>query len=232
MVTRLLDCEELERSEVVANAAMNRQRNLRGGNSYEKELGFSPLEFLQKSLLKHPSVAWLDVCCGSGRALVQAAQLCRDLGFSARANLTGIDLVPMFEGIPPEIDFLSLENSSFTTWQPAQRFDLITCIHGLHYVGDKLSAIQKAAGWLRDDGLFVAHLDYANLQLEGSRNPRIRMGKDLRQAGFLYESRHHRLLCRGAKEVSLPYRYLGANDQAGPNFTGQRAVDSHYVRLK
>jgi hypothetical protein len=28
--------------------------------------------------------------------------------------------------------------------------------------------------------------------------------------------------------VSLPYRYLGADDQAGPNYTGQPAVDSHY----
>jgi len=28
--------------------------------------------------------------------------------------------------------------------------------------------------------------------------------------------------------VSRPLAYLGANDTAGPNFTGQPAVNSHY----
>ena len=28
--------------------------------------------------------------------------------------------------------------------------------------------------------------------------------------------------------MNLPYRYLGADDQAGPNYTGQPAVDSYY----
>lgn len=137
----------------------------------------------------------------------------------------------MFDRVPPEIDFLHLEKSSFDAWQAGQRFDLITCVHGLHYVGDKLGAIQKAAGWLRNDGLFVAHLDYANLHVEGSDHARILVGKDLRGAGFFYQSRQHRLTCCGAKEVSLPYRYLGADDKAGRNYTGLPAVDSYYVRL-
>ena len=28
--------------------------------------------------------------------------------------------------------------------------------------------------------------------------------------------------------MDLPYRYLGADDRAGPNYTGQPAVDSYY----
>jgi hypothetical protein len=32
--------------------------------------------------------------------------------------------------------------------------------------------------------------------------------------------------------VNLPYRYLGAADSGGPNYTGQPAVDSHYQVVK
>jgi hypothetical protein len=45
-----------------------------------------------------------------------------------------------------------------SSWTPPQRFDLITCIHGLHYVGDKLATLTRAAIWLTDDGLLVADL--------------------------------------------------------------------------
>jgi len=32
--------------------------------------------------------------------------------------------------------------------------------------------------------------------------------------------------------ITLPYGYLGADDQAGPNYTGQAAVDSYYEMVK
>jgi len=47
---RLLSDAELERSAVVANCAMNRERQLSGVNSYARELGFDPLEFLTSRL--------------------------------------------------------------------------------------------------------------------------------------------------------------------------------------
>lgn len=34
--------------------------------------------------------------------------------------------------------------------------------------------------------------------------------------------------CRGTGALALPFRYLGADDGAGPNSTGQSVVDSHY----
>jgi hypothetical protein len=40
----------LERSAVVANCRMNRERNLLGSNGYEKELGFNPLDFCGRGL--------------------------------------------------------------------------------------------------------------------------------------------------------------------------------------
>ena len=33
----------------------------------------------------------------------------------------------------------------------------------------------------------------------------------------------------GPVALSLPYRYLGADDRAGPNYTGQPAVVSYYA---
>jgi hypothetical protein len=34
------------------------------------------------------------------------------------------------------------------------------------------------------------------------------------------------------KAFTLNYQYLGADDAAGPNYTGQAAVNSHYDRLE
>jgi hypothetical protein len=82
----LLDAVALEKSEVVANACMNRQRNLAGPNSYEKDLGFAPLDFLKKSLEKQREAAWLDLCCGAGRALIEAAEVCRTASLDRSAE--------------------------------------------------------------------------------------------------------------------------------------------------
>ena len=44
----LVDDETLERSAVVANCRMNRERVLVGSNGYDKELGLNPLDFLKE----------------------------------------------------------------------------------------------------------------------------------------------------------------------------------------
>lgn len=227
----LLNEDDLQKSEVVANAAMNRARNLNGANSYQKELGFKSIDFLRKRLQEQRKVAWLDLCCGTGKALLQAARIFQDEDLSTRVNLTGIDLVLMFDPIPSDLDFVRLQNASLSDWHTTERFDLITCVHGLHYIGDKFGAIQKAARWLRKGGLFVAHLDYDNLCSRGRSLTRVRIGKDLARAGFRYLSNRHCVTCNGMTGLKLPYRYLGADDKAGPNYTGQGAVNSYYERL-
>ncbi len=227
----LLDDASLEKSEVVANACMNRQRNLDGPNSYEKDLGMAPLEFLKKIVQEQHEASWLDLCCGTGRALIQAAEACHTAGLGGKVKLVGVDLVPLFDSIRPGLDAVHLVAASLEKWEPAERFDLVTCVHGLHYIGDKLGLLQRASGWLRDGGLFMAHLDCRNLRIRGRTSSGPQIGKDLRRAGFQYVSRKH-LLIRSAQTPRqiLPYRYLGADDQAGPNYTGQAAVDSHYER--
>jgi len=229
----LLDAAALEKSEVVANACMNRQRNLAGANSYEKELGFALLDFLKKSLEKHHRVAWLDLCCGTGRALIQAAEVCRTASLDRRVELTGVDLVPMFDSIRPGLDDVHLVAASVERWETAERFDLVTCVHGLHYIGDKLGLVQRASGWLRDGGLLMVHLDYRNLRINGRTSSGAQIGKDLRRAGFRYVSGRRLLICSAqSPQHLLPYRYLGADDHAGPNYTGQAAVDSYYERTR
>ena len=59
----LLTDENLERSAVVANCRMNRERNLTGSNGYDRELGFNPLDVLKDRLKRRPRAA----CGGQGR---------------------------------------------------------------------------------------------------------------------------------------------------------------------
>jgi hypothetical protein len=70
----LLDDDRLHTSSVVANCAMNRERQLTGVNSYARDLGFDPLELLTAAVADRDSASWLDLCCGTGRALIQAAE--------------------------------------------------------------------------------------------------------------------------------------------------------------
>ena len=223
----LLGDDELEQSAVVANCRMNRERGLSGSNGYDRELGFDPLDFLKGRVAPGRPAAWLDLCCGTGRALTQAARTAHDEGLDV--EIVGVDLVAMFRQSDPDPTFLRLVEASLSTWRPDRPFDLITCVHGLHYVGDKLGLIARAASWLVDDGLFVASLDHHNLKLADGLPSGRRMVTDLRRAGLEYDRRRQLVICRGRRIVGLSYRYLGADDRAGPNYTGQPAVDSHYV---
>ncbi len=83
----LLDDAALEASAVVANCAMNRERQLAGVNSYARELRFGPLDVLTAVIAGRSddnagTGAWLDLCCGTGRALIQAASQLHQAGLS------------------------------------------------------------------------------------------------------------------------------------------------------
>ncbi|MFL6073102.1 MAG: class I SAM-dependent methyltransferase [Mycobacteriales bacterium] len=219
----LLDDAALAASAVVANCAMNRERQLTGVNSYRKELGFDP------SGVVAAGGGWLDLCCGTGRALIQAAERLRGRGVAvAPASLVGVDLVPAFDPVPEPLPGLELVCAPVTGWAPDRRFDLVTCVHGLHYVGDKLGVLARAAGWLTGGGRFVADLDLDSVRLADGRPAGRRLVSLLRAAGFRYDPRRRRIDRTGPGEVDLPYAYLGADPRAGPNYTGQPAVRSYY----
>ncbi|MEN3612668.1 class I SAM-dependent methyltransferase [Plantactinospora sp. ZYX-F-223] len=244
----LLDDETLASSAVVANSAMNRERQLDGVNSYTRELGFHPLDWLVARV--HPGdpaepggppVGWLDLCCGSGRALGQAARRLHRAGLADRVAITGVDLVDFFDAAAPDpgpgrddrspvgVGAPHLVCAPIGTWTPPRRYDLITCVHGLHYVGDKLGMLTRIAGWLVDDGRFVADLDLSSVRLADGRAAGRRLSSLLRSAGFTVDPRRRRISRTGPVALSLPYRYLGADDRAGPNYTGQPAVVSYYA---
>jgi hypothetical protein len=81
---------------------------------------------------------------------------------------------------------------------------------------------------LADDGLFAADLDSANLKPGDGRSATRRFSSGVRRVGLGYDARRRLAACRGRKEADLPYRYPGADDRAGPNCTGQPAVNSYY----
>ncbi|MFC5824394.1 methyltransferase domain-containing protein [Nonomuraea insulae] len=233
---------DLEQSTVVANRLMNRERRLAG---YNRELGVDIAGVLRTT--KTRPARWLDLCCGSATALAEAAHLLGD-----DVEITGVDLVDFF-ACPPNPPRLHLITASATTWHPASTapdpgtelaattasglatahpdapYDLITCVHGLHYLGDKLALLARIPGWLTDDGLFVANFDVHSIRLEDGTPAGRRLTSALRSQGLAYDGRTRRIRCPGRRAINLPYRYLGANDQAGPNYTGQPAVDSHYT---
>ena len=223
---KLISDDELERSAVVANCRMNRERSLTGSNGYSREIRFNPLDYLRERIAPGRPVAWLDLCCGTGKALIEAARITH--AEAMELEIVGVDLVGMFHRPDPKLTHLRLVEASLRNWSPDRNFDLITCVHGLHYVGDKLGLACRAASWLVDDGLFVANLDLKNLKLADGRQAGRRVAADLRRASVDYDRRKRLVVCRGRRTVRLPYRYLGADDGAGPNYTGQPAVDSYY----
>lgn len=227
---RLLDEDELALSPVVANNAMNRERGLAGVNSYAKELGFDPYEFLvtRDAAARGGAPAWLDLCCGSGKALIHAAGRLAAERPDAEVTMVGVDLVDHFLAgpRPPRLELIA---ASADDWSPRRRFDLITCVHGLHYVGDKLRLLERAASWLAAEGLLVADFDAAGIRDRQGRSCARQVASALRAAGWRYDTRRKRVSCTGPRPLGIgPATYLGADDAAGPNYTGQPAVTSHY----
>ncbi|MDI6097170.1 class I SAM-dependent methyltransferase [Actinoplanes sp. NEAU-A12] len=266
---RLLSEAALHGSSVVANCAMNRERQLAGVNSYARVLGFDPVDWLAATRIDGADdtagadgtdgtdgtrgPAWLDLCCGSGRALVQAAEQLPS------ATIVGVDLVDAFVSARPGVETsgtgqpadaghlagraggtggtsraeggVSFVVAPVEAWEPDRAFDLITCVHGLHYVGDKLAVLARMARCLRPGGRFVADLDLDGIRLADGQPAGRRLVTRLRGAGLAYDARRRRISCTGPVQLDLPYAYLGADDRAGPNYTGQPAVHSFYDLL-
>ncbi len=226
----LLNNHTLEQSSIVANCRMNRERDLIGTNGYDKEIGFHPLEFLREKAITQSNAKWLDLCCGTGKALQQAATIVENEELSI--DIVGVDLVGMFAETKTELLRLQLVQASLSDWKPTTQFDLITCVHGLHYIGDKLGLIARVVSWLTENGRFVADIDLNSIKLQNAKSTNRLIVTEVRQQGFEYSSHKKLINCEGHQNVSFSFQYLGADDQAGPNYTGQPAVDSYYERAK
>ncbi len=216
----------LDDSPIVANNAMNRERGFKGTNSYSKDLQYRLEGFLRERITSPRSpVRWLDLCAGRGKALIEAAELFKSPKFECR----GVDLVDFFDEVPLNLQSsVQLEVGSLPDWEaPLHLYDLITCCHGLHYVGDKMKMIEQAVSWLKNDGLFIANVDPANVNLSDG----LPLDRVLRAEGFSFSNRTKILTKSGFHSFEFPYSYIGADDTVGPNYTGQSAVTSHYTRI-
>ena len=220
---------ELALSAVVANNAMNRERGLSGVNSYARELGFDPYAFLRERHAATGTAAWLDLCCGEANALLEAAGRFAADG-TAGVSFVGVDLVGRLGavGVPPP--GLRLVTASLADWQPIGTFDVITCVHGLHYVGDKLGLLTQIPLWLNGSGRFVADFDASLVRHADGRPATQHVIRALRRAGAEYDGRRRRVGWQGPIPLAFDgARHLGADDAAGPGYTGQPAVASHYT---
>ena len=228
---KLLNEDELLDSSIVANCRMNRERRLSGDNSYSRDLRFDIAAWFSECHASQSgkTFRWIDLCCGSGIALHEAEATCSKI--SIPVEIWGLDLVGHFSR-PDRESSVKLQKTSVEAWNPDGKFDLVTCVHGLHYVGDKLSAILKMIGCLADHGCMRANIDLANFRFQDGKPAGRTVARRLRAAGIEYDSRNRLLHC--TRESSAPpvadlrLKYLGADDQSGPNSTGQPAVDSYY----
>ncbi len=225
---KLLTNNNLDWSATVANSSMNRKRGALGVNSYEKAIDLNILEYLEQRLKQNKQIAWLDVCCGEGNALIEVAQTLNKKYNQHNVRLDGVDLVAYYQEIPPSLKNVQFHTLPIRNWSAPVAYDLITCIHGLHYVGDKLLIIEKLLASLKKEGLFIANLDLnsiVNKNAKGLKNKILNLWK---QREINYFPRKKLIKQSGRKIIKHPYTYLGADDKAGPNYTGQPAVKSYY----
>ncbi|HPF41106.1 MAG TPA: class I SAM-dependent methyltransferase [Phycisphaerae bacterium] len=207
---------------------MNRERRLDGPNGYAREIGVAPLDSLIRIARAGCHAKWLDLCCGTGRALIEAAQRVEAIGLADRIQIIGVDLAGCFQSVDGAGANLTLHEGGVEDWPFGDAYDLVTCIHGLHYIGDKLNVIRRAVASLSSDGVFRANLDLSNIR-HADRRPMGRVvTRWLRAADVAYDTRRRLVQCAGPKAPPASFIYLGADDGAGPNYTGQGAVDSYY----
>ena len=225
----MLRADELLSSPVVANATMNRGRGMSGVNSYERDLRFSLMDFLAERVRERGKALWYDACCGEGRALVEAGTRFAAAEWGRQVQIVGVDLVGMFtpEQVP-NCTLTAANVAAFTLEEPA---DLITCVHGLHYLGDKLGFLRHAHAMLAPGGLLLAHLDPDNLRAFGAGASIWRQAvRHAAKGGVAVDFKGHVLrIARTEAPLNFGLTFQGATVSEQPNYTGITVIDSWYT---
>jgi hypothetical protein len=79
-----------------------------------------------------------------------------------------------------------------------------SAVHRLHYVGDKLALLSRAAGWLTSSGRLVADVDLSAIQLDGGLPARRRLAARLRASGLAYNPAATRSPAPAAERSACP----------------------------
>ncbi len=224
----MLDNNDLLSSETVVNAAMNRGRGLSGVNSYERELRMSILPMLEERVRRTGQAVWYDACCGEGRALREASEQLAATASRRNIRLVGADL---WDAFPPAAgENLRFVAADVVNFDPGVPVDLITCVHGLHYLGDKLGFLETAYARLAPGGIFVGHLDTTNLRAKDDASIWPALMRRIRVQGILVRYSSHLLrLERNDAVLDFGVAYQGATVSAQANYSGMIGVDSWYA---
>ena len=225
----MLNPDDLLSSSVVANAIMNRGRGFSGVNSYGRELRFDIGAFLERRVRERGEAVWLDACCGQGRALLEAGRQFAGTDWGSGVRIAGVDLVGMFEaGDAPNVRLIAGNVAAF---KPDAPVDLITCVHGLHCLGDKLGFLESAYAMLEAGGMFLGSLDSQNVRGGESRGLVWRQATAFaRRSGVAPDLKSHVLrLDRSEARLDFGLSYAGATVSEKPNYSGITVVDSWYA---
>jgi SAM-dependent methyltransferase len=131
----------------VAQGCMNRFRPLEGTNSYRGELGVNPLDCIPAGGY------WLDIGCGAAVAVRQAARRRPDI------HVVAVDLLPALQDGKPPPRNLRLVQADAACLPLRSRFHLITAVHVLHFLDDKLGCLEQWANFLQPGGRLLANAD-------------------------------------------------------------------------
>jgi SAM-dependent methyltransferase len=218
-----LSASDLVKSDIVVNGLMNRDRGFLGVNSYSRELKMDLDSWLRGRAAVGTAITWYDACCGRGRALTEAASILDEYQ-PERWVLQGSDLLDDFVDHGADVRLTAADAVTFRT---DAKFDLITCVHGIDYLGDKLGFLQNAYQLLAPGGVLCATMDLSNVMLND--RPVIGFSALLNWQGVKLKFRDY-LLRIERNDVPLTFKgsYAGATPSSTPNYTGNQVIDSWY----
>ena len=87
--------------------------------------------------------------------------------------------------------------------------------------------IELSVNALKPSGLFIANLDLSNIVINGTDSKAF-LRKIFREYNIGYDGKKRIVKHVGGAAINFNLKYLGADDEFGPNYTGQDSVTSYY----
>jgi hypothetical protein len=139
----------------------------------------------------------------------------------------GVDLIGQIAQVPNEYVVVG----DVSTFNPGYAVDIITCVHGLHYVADKLAILCHFYSLLAPEGQIVANLDLMNIIVDDQPIAKwTAFTKLIAEPKPTATFKNHVLTLTKGSECSLTFglRFVGASISTEPNYSGITVVNSCY----
>ena len=177
---------------------------------------------------KNPRARVLDVGCGDGAALDQLREVCEAEGFLG-VTFFGLD-EKRSEKLPGNISFTCADIGNKHTANLREKFDLIISVNTLHYVKDKIKALENIATLLSPNGIAYISIepyyfgphgvslfngsnccswdnDFRNIVVRSQANPVVIADKNLFEYDFPLQLDALIFRNRDNKQVTVPAYY-------------------------